>query len=348
MEVESESTSSLSSSSSEVFVVEGDNVEEGDNVANNVDKNSEPASSASNSDAASISDSDAASISDSQEDSVSDTFSDSDSDSGEVALEEGASVPPSTEQDHHREFDDDCLLAPQFASWLTTATLLRESIIAGEEEAVKVEDVSAADNSDHAETDKDDGDDSAEEKEESDESDLSSSDKGNDTLPATVLAPLHTNEIPPFVAVLAPPSPSSTPPSLSATADDTHAVSSASMLTVVPTVVIPDHSTLPLLEASDFSKLFARLGMALDAASLAAAAVPLRLMQSPTPTQTQMPTQIPTLRGTVHWPAPLPLPPAGEEANASRLAVLLRGGVAALATSDSLPAPGRPRPLSSV
>jgi hypothetical protein len=110
---------------------------------------------------------------------------------------------------------------------------------------------------------------------------------------------------------------------------------------------------------TDFTPLFARLGIlssASDTPSLVMVAqqqqqhlLPIRHIST---TTAVIPT--PTIRGTAHWPSPLPLPPPGEEANACRLAVLLRGG--APPPSPPLPlhnsilpntASGRPRPLAT-
>jgi hypothetical protein len=84
----------------------------------------------------------------------------------------------------------------------------------------------------------------------------------------------------------------------------------------------------PSAKGSDFSALFTRLGLSVDTAPEVGAAS----------------TVAPTRSHPRLWPTPLPLPPPGEEATASRLASLLRGGASSAALVPL--APGRPRPLA--
>jgi hypothetical protein len=118
------------------------------------------------------------------------------------------------------------------------------------------------------------------------------------------------------------------PPELGGSAKDPVAVSSEALMAALESLSVAAASPTvppPSAKGSDFSALFTRLGLAVDTASEVGAA-PARCH--------------PRL-----WPTPLPLPPPGEEATASRLASLLRGG-ASPAAPNGTPAPGRPRPLN--
>ena len=103
------------------------------------------------------------------------------------------------------------------------------------------------------------------------------------------------------------------------------------------------------MKSTDFTHLFARLGILSSSDTPSLVVAPPQQQQQLLPIRQISTVMPPTIRGTSNWPAPLPLPPPGEEANASRLAVLLRGG----APPPPLPlhnsilpnTEGRPRPL---